>query len=88
MPGPGTAVCLGGLDDLTPQTPPHNIKHNKTVHSWVLHIHIKTVPIPRVGKSERTTIDEVGWGLVRIVVRCGLMENPNIPRLLKQISSY
>lgn len=64
MPVPRTAVYLGGLDDLTPQTLLHNIKHNKTVHGWVLHIHIKTVPIPRVGKGERTTIDEAGWGLV------------------------
>jgi len=83
---PGTAVYLGGLEDLIPQTLLNNIKHNKIVHHWVLLIQVKTIRIPRVGKSERATIEVVGRGLVRIVARYGFMESPNIPRLLKQIS--
>jgi KUP system potassium uptake protein len=83
---PGTAVYLGSPRGLVPRTLLHNVKHNKVVHSWVFLVQVETLEVPRLSSDERTEVQVLGEGVVRIVARYGFMGYPDIPRLLGRLS--
>jgi KUP system potassium uptake protein len=82
---PGTAVFLSGNSTGIPRTLLHNFKHNKVLHSTTVLMSIKNEDIPFVPDESRSEITELGCGIYRIMVKYGFSENPDIPKVLKNI---
>jgi KUP system potassium uptake protein len=81
----GTAVFLSGNPAGIPRTLLHNFKHNKVLHSTTVLMSIKTEDIPFVPEEDRSEVIELGCGIYRILVKYGFSENPDIPKVLRNI---
>ncbi|MEI6421748.1 MAG: KUP/HAK/KT family potassium transporter, partial [Lentisphaerota bacterium] len=81
----GTAVFLSGNPTGIPRTLLHNFKHNKVLHSTTVLMSIKNLDIPSVPDATRSEITELGCGIYRILVQYGFSENPDIPKVLRNI---
>jgi KUP system potassium uptake protein len=79
----GTAVFLNSSADSTPIALLHNLKLNRIVHERNLVVTVLTEEIPYVALAERLEVQRLGAGFVRIVVRYGFMEDPDVPAVLK-----
>jgi KUP system potassium uptake protein len=77
---PGMAIFLTGNQDYVPAALLHNLKHNKVLHERVLFVTMLNEDVPEVPAEERSTVDELGPGIHRVIVRYGFMESPNLPR--------
>ena len=79
---PGTAVFLTGDGDYAPTALLHNLKHNKVLHEHNVVLTVEYAEIPHVPETERTRIEPLGESFLRVVVRFGFMDVPNITRAL------
>jgi KUP system potassium uptake protein len=79
---PGTAVFLTSEPDFAPAALMHNLKHNKVLHESNVILTIKTADTPRVPDSERVSLHPLSPHFMRIALRFGYMETPNVPRAL------
>ena len=61
----------------------HNLKHNQILHDRVVLVTVLTADTPTVEEAERIEVAELGNGFIRIVIRYGFMESPDVPRALK-----
>ena len=79
---PGTAVFLTADPDSAPTALLHSLKHYKVLHEQnaILTVQIETRPY--VPAAERVTIEPIGTSFLRVLLRFGFMETPNIPRAL------
>ena len=82
---PGTAVFMDRAIDGIPLALLHNLKHNKVLHSRVVLLTVATEEIPYVPDEEQVEVTELGHGLYRVVARCGFMDDPNVPELLRNV---
>lgn len=82
---PGTAVFLFRNAAGTPTALLHNLKHNKVLHKRVLLATVLTEETPVVDESERTTVESLGQGVYRVIIRYGFTEDPNIPEALETV---
>ena len=80
----GTAVFMTGLRQDVPYALLHNLKHNKVLHERVVLLTVLTEEIPYVAPAERIAIRPLERGFLRIVVRYGFMEDPDVPQVLGQ----
>jgi KUP system potassium uptake protein len=80
---PGTAVFLTATLPKTPPMLTHHIKHNQVLHDQVLLLTVVTEGVPHVGASDRLTVEDLGQGFHRILVRYGFMQMPHIPVALR-----
>jgi KUP system potassium uptake protein len=83
---PGTAVFLNRGNKTAPLALRANVEHNDVLHEHVVIVTINTLPIPRVGDSERIEIDPLGHthdGIIHVTVRFGYMETPDIRDALR-----
>jgi KUP system potassium uptake protein len=78
----GVAVFLTGNPNSTPTSLMHNLKHNKVLHDKNVILRVVTEDVPRVPESERSTVEVVNDRFVRIALRFGYMESPNVPEAL------
>jgi KUP system potassium uptake protein len=85
---PGTAVYMVGTPDATPPALVHNLAHNKVLHEQVIFLTVLTEEIPYVERSERIEMETVGPGFYAVKVRYGFMQDPSIPRVLKQLGEH
>jgi KUP system potassium uptake protein len=85
---PGTAVYMVGTPDATPPALVHNLAHNKVLHEQVIFLTVLTQEIPYVERSERIEMETVGPGFYAVKVRYGFMQDPSIPRVLKQLGEH
>ena len=60
----------------------HSLKHYKVLHEKNVIISVETTHTPRVESTKRVEIEQVGSTFMRIRLRFGYMESPNIPRAL------
>ncbi|MFZ3005709.1 MAG: potassium transporter Kup [Phenylobacterium sp.] len=79
---PGTAIFLTSQADLAPVALMHNLKHNKVLHERNIILTVETADRPRVPEDERVQVDPLGPDFSRVTVRCGFMEQPNLPKAL------
>jgi KUP system potassium uptake protein len=79
---PGTAVFMSGNPIGTPPALRHNFVHNKVLHATVVIVSVETAEIPHVPAADRYSVEEIGEGFWRVMIRYGFMEEPNIPRAL------
>lgn len=81
---PGIAVYLTGRGDRVPASLKLNVKHNKCVHETVVLLTVVTEKIPRVSRTKRIVAERLDHGFVRLTLRYGFAESPNVPRSLKR----
>ena len=82
---PGTAVFLTPSNQFTPPALLHNLKHNKVLHERNVLLSVETLNVPRVEEAEeRVAYTDLGHGFSRLSLRYGYMEDPDVPRALRQ----
>jgi KUP system potassium uptake protein len=79
---PGTAVFLTSDPKSAPTALMHSLKHYKVLHEKNVIISVETTHTPRVESVKRVEIEQVGSTFMRVRLRFGYMEVPNIPRAL------
>ena len=78
----GTAVYLTSAAAGIPPALLHNLKHNQVLHETVLLTTVKVMDVPFVDEANRVSVEELGAGLKRVIVRYGFSEDPDIPAAL------
>ncbi len=79
---PGTAVFLTSDPKSAPTALLHSLKHYKVLHERNIILSVETTHTPRVEPAKRVRMEPVGATFMRITLRFGYMETPNIPRAL------
>ena len=79
---PGTAVFLTSDPKSAPTALLHSLKHYKVLHEHNVILSVETTHTPRVDSDKRVRIEPVGSTFLRVLLRFGYMETPNIPRAL------
>ncbi|HET9227785.1 MAG TPA: KUP/HAK/KT family potassium transporter, partial [Thermoanaerobaculia bacterium] len=82
---PGTAVFLTGQETGTPPALLHNLKHNRVVHDRNLFLTVRNEDVPHIPEGDRLSVEDLGQGFERAIVRYGFMEDPDIPPVLRSI---
>lgn len=80
----GTAVFMTSNLDVVPPVLLHHFKHNKVLHEQVILFYVVTENVPEVPPEEQLRVHELGDGFYSVVARCGFIETPNVPRMIKQ----
>jgi KUP system potassium uptake protein len=83
---PGTAVFLSANPSGAPAALLANLRYNGIIHQHVLLTNVRIDEDPHVPESQRLTVEPLGQGFYRVTVRFGFMEEPNVPRALKNLS--
>jgi len=78
----GTAVYLSGFAGGAPPALMHSFQHTRVVHERVILLTVVIEEVPRVADEQRFTVEPLEHGFVRLLARCGFVEEPNVPRLL------
>ena len=79
---PGTAVFLTSDPEFAPTALLHNLKHNKVLHEQNVVLTIITEDTPRTREEDRVTISPVSQHFMRVSLKFGYMETPNVPKAL------
>ena len=79
---PGTAFFQTGDPEITPSALLHNIKHNRVLHEQTVLLTVETLRVPFATADERATVEMLGGCFVRLVLRFGFMETPNVSRAM------
>jgi KUP system potassium uptake protein len=64
----------------------HNLKHNKVLHQTNLFLTVQNQEIPRVAPQEQGLMTPLGHDCWQVLVRFGFLDDPDIPKVLQQIS--
>ena len=81
----GTAVFLTSDPISTPIALLHSLKHFKVLHETNAIVTLVMADRPHVPRQERTTVEHISASFLRITVRYGFNESPNLPRTLSRI---
>jgi len=79
---PGTAVFLTSDPKSAPTALLHSLKHYRVLHEKNVILSVETTHTPRVEPAKRVRIEPVGSTFMRVLIRFGYMETPNIPKAL------
>ena len=77
---PGCAVFLTSDAEVAPDALLHNLKHNRVLHSRNLVVTVMGTTTPRVSKDERIAVEQIDDDFLRVRLRFGYMEQPNVPK--------
>lgn len=80
---PGTAVFLTSDPAYAPPALMHNLKHNKVMHEQIVILTVVNADAPRCEDAERVTVDRLDERFMRISVKFGFTETPNLARALQ-----
>jgi KUP system potassium uptake protein len=78
----GTAVFFTATPDSAPTALLHSLKHYGVLHANNAILTIITENVPRVPAARRVEIEPLGDSFIRVVLRFGFMEAPNVPKAL------
>jgi KUP system potassium uptake protein len=81
---PGTAVFMTSNPSGTPLALLQNFTHNRVVHKRVILLTVTTMAQARVTPEDRLHLEELEDGFARVRIRCGFMEQPDVPALLAE----
>lgn len=81
---PGTGIFLVRTSGDAPHALVRNFKHNHVIHNRVIVLNIVNMDIPRVPRTDRYKITDLGNNFLSIQAFYGFMELPSIPLLMKQ----
>jgi KUP system potassium uptake protein len=85
---PGTAVFMTAQPRGTPPALAHNLRHNKVLHDQVITLIVTTLPVPTVAEDERLWVRPLGHGVFDVGIRCGFMEDVDVPRALRGATRF
>jgi KUP system potassium uptake protein len=80
----GTAVYLAARRDTVPYAMTDNLRHNKVLHERIFLLTVVTERVPYVIEAERATVEDLGKGIARVIVRFGFTERPALPPVLER----
>ncbi len=84
---PGTAVYLSSRTDHLPPALVHLLERCHTLHEHVILLTVQASDSePRIPEESRVEIAELGRGFLRVLVRAGFSEQPQIHDVLAQIA--
>ena len=81
---PGTAVFLTGNAGVVPHSLLHNLKHNKVLHERNVLLTVEMLETPRAEPDEQFEWTALEGGFVRLLLRVGFGEDPDVPARLAQ----
>ena len=84
---PGTAIYLASDRNLVPSALFHNLKHYHVLHEHLILVHVRTEEVPYVEAGGRLQLDRSEPGLLRIDVRFGFREEPDLLAALASAAS-
>jgi KUP system potassium uptake protein len=84
----GTAVFMTGSKEGVPAALLHNLKHNQVLHERVILVTVQTSDTPTVNELDRMYLHQMGKGFIRLIIRYGFMEDPDIPRALEHCDRF
>lgn len=79
---PGTAFFLTGDPEVVPSALLHNIKHNRVLHEQTVLLTVETLRVPYATAEERAKVEPLGGCFIRVILRFGFMETPNVSRAM------
>ena len=79
----GTAVFMTSSAAGVPHALLHNLKHNKVLHERVVLLTVKIEDVPYV--DGLATVEDLGQGFYRVVLRYGFMQEPDVPTALAKV---
>jgi KUP system potassium uptake protein len=80
---PGTAVVLGRMAQGVPLPLTYNVKLNHVLHDRVLLVAVEMTETPRVADDHRVVLRPISERIIRLELRFGFMERPDVPRGLR-----
>jgi KUP system potassium uptake protein len=83
----GTAVYLGSDAAVVPGALNRVLRTRGHLHERVILLTLETLDQPRSRKGERIEVRETAPGLYQVIARCGFMESPQVPNLLREADS-
>lgn len=84
----GTAVFMTSSKDGVPAALLHNLKHNQVLHERVVLVTVQTADTPYVSELDRIYLHHLKQGFIRVILRYGFMEDPDIPSALDHCSRF
>jgi len=84
----GTAVFMTSSKEDVPAALLHNLKHNQVLHERVALVTVETTDTPYVNNFDRVYLHRMEKGFMRIVIRYGFMEDPDIPLALESCKRF
>ena len=78
----GTAVFMTSGKDGVPAALLHNLKHNQVLHERVALVTVETTATPYVNDIDRVFLHHMDKGFMRVIIRYGFMESPDVPGAL------
>jgi KUP system potassium uptake protein len=75
---------MASLANGVPPVVVHHVARIRVLHESVVFVTAQVGHTPHVSEKKRTTVEDLGKGFYRVIVRFGFMEQPNIPRALKK----
>lgn len=79
---PGTAFFLTSDPKIVPSALLHNLKHNRVLHDQTVLLTVETLRVPYATAEERANVEPLGGGFIRLTLRFGFMEDPNVSRAM------
>jgi KUP system potassium uptake protein len=79
---PGTAVFLTSDRTSAPTALMHSLKHYKVLHEQNAILSVVTAQQPTVPDSERVKMQQINDLFMRVTMKFGYMEQPNIPKAM------
>jgi KUP system potassium uptake protein len=71
----------------TPLALLHHLKANKCLQRTIVLLTIATEEVPTVDDEERMSLESLGEGVWRAVVRYGYMESPDVAKMVERIKN-
>ena len=84
----GTAIFMTSSKDGVPPALLHNLKHNQVLHERVVLLTVQTMATPHINDMDRIYLHRMSRGFIRLVVRYGFMETPDVPGALEQCKRF
>ena len=85
---PGTAVFMTSTGGRTPVALLHSLKHYQAIHERVIFLTVTTEDQPWVPPNSRVQVEQLGDNYWRVTGHFGFMQQPNVPRLLRQCAAH
>jgi len=79
---PGTAVFLTSDPQSAPTALMHSLKHYKVLHEQNVVLSVFTANEPKVPESERARMEQINDLFMRVTLKFGYMEQPNVPKAM------
>ena len=84
----GAAVFLQTDPHYAPSALMHNLKHNRVLHDRLVFITAETTSEPRLEGEDRVSVKQLPLGAWLVEARFGYMEQPDLPRALRDCKQF